>query len=146
MNWAAYGRSVVFAQDTRFACFLSLSVTRLEKLQYPPFFYTCISSLLLAIVDTFSSTAVLHRALLLFVFDLTPFCGIGRGVTQRETERERQDIHDGITLQLWDFALQLMMVFDARELGRGWDGWIRNLALHPSPDQKQNRTVQLKGN
>jgi hypothetical protein len=61
MNWAAYGRSAVFAQDTRFACFLSLSVTHLEKPQYPPFFYTCISSLLLAIVDTFSSTAVLHR-------------------------------------------------------------------------------------
>jgi hypothetical protein len=28
--------------------------------------------------------------------------------------------------------------FDARQW-EGWDGWIRNLALHPSPDQKQNK-------
>jgi hypothetical protein len=43
MNWAAYGRSAVSTGHSFSLDFLSLSVARLEKLQYPPLFYTCIS-------------------------------------------------------------------------------------------------------
>jgi hypothetical protein len=143
MNWAAYGRSAVFTQDTRFACFLSLSVTHLEKLQYPPFFYTCISSLLLAVVDTFSSTAVLHRPFSC-LFLTWPFLR-DRSGSQRERERERDKIYTMGSLCSFGTCTSTYDGFDARKW-EGWDGWIRNLALHPSPDQKQNRTVQLKGN
>lgn len=124
-------------------CMFPLTVCHsLRETTIPPFFYTCISSLLLAVVDTFSSTAVLHRPFSC-LFLTWPFL---RDRSGSHTEREKETRYTR-----WDhfaalgLALRLMMVFDARELGRaGMDG-LEIWHYIPHRIKNRTRTVQLKG-
>ena len=70
----------------------------------------------------------------------------GKPGSQRK--EERQDIHDGSTFFAAALGLLLRLTMDLTELGTQWegmDGRNRNLALHPSPDQKQNSEQSRAG-